>query len=663
MTPPPLGHPAPVTLHALADAHGVATTYSDWRGLPRPITDEALVAVLAALGVAAATDDEVAASLRAAEQAPWSRLAPAVLVVREGAAPVVECVSEEQPRCLLRLESGEAGLPAQPPIEVDRRGEVTRWRVDLPLLPLGYHELDVSAGPRTAQTVVIVVPVRIPLPPGRVWGWQVQLYAMRSEGSWGVGDYADLRSLADSAAADGAGVVLVNPLHAETPVLPLLDSPYSPSSRLFRSALHLRLEDCPEWDPQLATLRPPTDPDRVDRQAPWAAKLAALEQMWPRHRAGELAAFRLERGEPLERFAQFCALAEVHGRDHRTWPEPAGVPDPERVSFWCWVQLLVDEQLHGIGAGMAVGVLHDLAVGVDGGGADAWAMQDVLAAGATIGAPPDELAQLGQDWGLPPWHPDRLRDAAYLPFRDLVRGVLRHAGGIRIDHVLGLSRLWWVPAGRHASEGSYVRYDADALLGILALEATRAGAVVVGEDLGTVEPQMRERLDRVGVLGSDVLWFARSDDGWFLPPDAWRADAAASVTTHDLPTVAGWATGESVRLRAEVGQLARPVEEEQDAQAHEKQMLLSMLEHQGLLDDDLCLSLHRALVASPCRVVLAAYGDAVGDLRQPNLPGTVDEYPNWRLPVADAHGVPLLLEQVLSHPGVARLTAVLQQVR
>ncbi len=646
----------------LAAAHRVATSYRDWTGAERPVTEDAVRAVLTALGVAAETEEQVASALLEVERRPWARVAPAVEVVVADAPAATSCVTSAVPTLRLVLEDGQAH-DLEPGRELDRRGDQVRREVPLPPLPLGYHRLEVVDGPTTASTTVIAVPARLPRIEGRVWGWQAQLYALRSVGSWGVGDYADLRVLAEAAAGDGAGVLLVNPLHAETPVLPLLDSPYSPSSRLFRSALHLRLEDCPEWDDALAALRPETDPERVDRQACWAAKLAALEQMWPRHRAGVLAEFRAERGEPLERFAQFCALAEVHGRDHRLWPEPVGVPDTARVAFWCWVQLLVDEQLRGIGEGMAVGVLHDLAVGVDGGGADAWAMQDVLASGATIGAPPDELAQRGQDWGLPPWHPDRLRDQAYVPYRDLVRGVLRHAGGIRIDHVLGLSRLWWVPEGRPSSDGSYVGYDAEALLGILALEATRAGAIVVGEDLGTVEATMRARLDRVGVLGSDVLWFARADDGSFVPPAQWRAEAAASVTTHDLPTVAGWASGASVRLRAEVGQLARPVEEEEQAQARERASLLTMLADEGLLDEDVCLSLHRALVASPCRVVLAAYGDAVGDLRQPNLPGTVDQYPNWRLPVADGAGTALTLEQVLEHPGVARLTALLQHVR
>jgi 4-alpha-glucanotransferase len=299
---------------------------------------------------------------------------------------------------------------------------------------------------------------------------------------------------------------------------------------------------------------------------------------------------------------------------------------------------------------------------VDGAGADAWLLGDALARGVTVGAPPDQLARLGQDWGLPPWRPDKLRETAYQPFRRMVQAVLRHAGGIRIDHVMGMSRLWWVPEGLGPTMGTYVAYDRAAMLGILALEAHRAGAVVVGEDLGTVEPEVREDLDRCGVLGSAVLWF-ESRDGWFLPPAHWRREALASVTTHDLPTAAGWLAGAGVELRASLGQLTRPVEDERADAAREREMLLALLKHEGLLDDDLVLSLHRALVASPCRIVLASLADAVGDLRQPNLPGTVDEYPNWRLPLAGPDGHPVSLEEVLGSDGVARLTALLQQVR
>lgn len=646
-----------MTLHELAAAHGVATHYDDWAGNRVEVAGTAVAAALAALDVEATSEEAIACSLRQVEERRWSvGLPPCTVVVRSGAVVVV---GPHPPRLAVITEQGAEVEVLAPPREVERRDDLARWEVPLPELPLGYHCL--RLGLQTAP--LIVVPASIPVPEGRHWGWQVQLYSLRSAASWGIGDYSDLRTVVAAAAADGAGAVLVNPLHAETPVLPVQNSPYSPSSRLFRSALALRLEEAPEWHPSLATLKPVTDPERIDRDTAWAAKLEALEQMWPRHRVGALADFRAARGEPLERFATFCALAETHGLPWKDWPDGL-VVDKERVAFWCWVQLLVDEQLVGLGSELSIGVLHDLAVGVDADGADAWGLQDVLALGTSVGAPPDSFNQKGQDWGLPPWRPDRLREQGYAPFRDMVRGVLRHAGGVRIDHVMGLSRLWWVPEGADASEGTYVSYDAGALLGILALEASRAGAVIVGEDLGTVEPSVRALLDESGVLGSAVLWFETSADGWFLPPSTWRRDALASVTTHDLPTAAGWLSEEHVRVRAELGLLGHSLEHEQERVRSERDLLLGMLQHEGLLKegDDPVLALHRALVASPCRVVLAAYGDAVGDLRQPNLPGTIDEYPNWRLPVADGSGRPLTLEELLAHPGVRRLTALLQQV-
>ncbi len=245
----------------------------------------------------------------------------------------------------------------------------------------------------------------------------------------------------------------------------------------------------------------------------------------------------------------------------------------------------------------------------------------------------------------------------------MVRGVLRHAGGIRIDHVMGLFRLWWVPSGATAAEGTYVSYDADAMLGVLALEAARAGALVVGEDLGTVQERVRRELDATGVLGSDVLWFERDDaSGDFLPPAKWRRSALATVTTHDLPTAAGFLAEEQVRVRYELDQLGHSLEEEQKRVREERTALLAMLASTGLLDrydGDVVLAMHGALAESPCAVVLAAFGDAVGDLRQPNLPGTVDQYPNWRLPVADASGRALTLEELLAAPGVQRLAALL----
>lgn len=671
-------------LEQLAHAHAVATSYVDWSGAPVGVAPSAVAAALAALGVDATSDAAVEAALSDVREAPWRRLLPPSVVAR-GDRGVVAVHADDGTDLHLEvlLEDGSSRrLPVEGQV-LQRRGGRVRREVPLRGLPLGWHRLRASCGDRYEEVVLCVAPERLELPPGldRTWGWMVQLYSVRSETSWAMGDYADLRTVVERSSADGAGVVLLNPLHAETPVLPVNPSPYSPSSRRFRAVAYLHVEDVAEYaaapaDVRAAVdaLRPPADPERVPRDPVVRAKLAALELLWPLHRADALARWRAEQGRPLEELAVFFALAERHGPDWRTWPEELRRPDApavaaaatelaDRVAFWCWTQLLVDEQLAGLGAGMVVGVVHDLAVGVDAGGADAWALQDVLALQTKVGAPPDSFNQQGQDWGLPPWRPDRLAEAGYLPLRDVVRGVLRHAGGLRIDHVMGLFRLWWVPAGGGAADGTYVSYDGEAMLGVLALEAHRAGALVVGEDLGTVEPSVREALDATGVLGSAVLWF-ETEDGAFLPPERWRGAALGSITTHDLPTAAGFLAEEQVRVRHELGQLAVPVEQERAGVQREKAALIEMLTSTGLLEQcggDVVLAMHAVLAAAPSRVVLAALGDAVGDLRQPNLPGTVDQYPNWRLPVADGSGRPLGLEQLLVSEGVRRVTALLAE--
>ena len=688
MTATPVHPDDPVepALAALAAACGVATSYENWRGEPVPVPRSAVASALAALGVDAATPDAVGAAEAERSQRIWSRpLSPSV-VVRDGRGVVDVRVPEGAVVTLAVLleDGGEVDVPVAGTV-AERADAAVRRPVRLPALPHGWHRLRATVDGVQTEAVLVVAPARIALPEGltRTWGWMLQLYSLRSDQSWGMGDYGDLRTVLDAAAADGAGLVLLNPLHAETPVTPLNPSPYSPSSRRFRSPVYLRIDDVPELvaapdDVRAAVvaLRPPTDPERIDRDAVWSAKLAALELLWPLHRAEDLAVFRAAQGESLEGFAVFCALAEQHATPWQSWPAELRHPDSpavacaraehdERVAFWCWVQLLVDEQLAGLRRDLAVGVVHDLAVGVDAGGADAWALQDALALGTTVGAPPDSFNQQGQDWGLPPWRPDRLAELGYAPFRDVVRRCLRSAGGLRIDHVMGLFRLWWVPQGASAADGTYVHYDSEALLGVLALEASRAGALVVGEDLGTVEDRVRDDLAGTGVLGSAVLWFERDEDtGAFLPPHQWRELALASVTTHDLPTAAGFLAEEQVRVRDELGQLGMPVEQERARVREEREQLLAMLTATGLLEacaGDVVLAMHAALAASPCRLVLAAFGDAVGDLRQPNLPGTVDQYPNWRLPVADGRGRPLSLEQLLASEGVRRLTRLLAE--
>jgi 4-alpha-glucanotransferase len=549
-----------------------------------------------------------------------------------------------------------------------------------------------------------------PVPAGRVWGFTVQLYSLRSRGSWGHGDLRDLAELATWSARDlGAGFVLCSPLHAAEPAPPVSASPYMPMSRRFTSPLYLRIEDIPEYrmlpagDRERITrlARPLRDAnhtaDLIDRDAVWAAKRAALEIIWagpedPGRRAG-CERFRMSQGRALEDWATWCALAEQHGPDWRAWP--ARLRDPRsaavtaerarlagRVGFHAWLQWLAAGQRAAAqqaarAAGMRIGIIHDLAVGAHPGGADAWAGQDVFAQGVTVGAPPDEFSPLGQDWALPPWHPGRLAGLGYRPLAGLVDATLGDAGGIRADHVMGLFRLWWVPAGMTPDQGSYVRYPHQAMTGVLAGRAARHGAVAVGEDLGTVEPWVRRYLSGRGVLGTSMLWFERSADGMPLPPGRWRRGCLATVGTHDVPPAAAFVTGEHVPLRARLGLLGRPEEEERASAAAAITAWREALVRQGLLAGpglagtgqagpglagpaEFTAALYGYLARTPALLIGVSLADATGERRPQNLPGTSTEYPNWQIPLAGADGVPVLAEDLQSHPGVLAVAAAVR---
>ncbi|MGW3625501.1 4-alpha-glucanotransferase [Streptomyces sp. NPDC000880] len=572
-------------------------------------------------------------------------------------------------------------------------------------LPLGVHQLYAHApDERVERSTLIVAPARVPQPDRRSFGFLVQLYSLLSARSWGMGDLGDLAELATwSGRALGAGFVQVNPLHAAVPgPAPTDPSPYRPSSRRFPDPVHLRIEDIPEYAYVGARDRQRLDELRdeaarlresvlekgalIDRDAVWALKRAALEivhriPLGPGRRA-VYCDFLAEQGQALEDHATWCALAEVHGPEWHSWP--AALQDPrspetararrelmERVDFHGRLAWLTDRQLAAAGqaaheAGMDVGIVHDLAVGVHPGGADAWAQRETFAAGMSVGAPPDAFNARGQDWGLPPWRPDVLAASGYAPYRGLLRGLLRHAGALRIDHVMGLFRLWWVPEGSPPTEGTYVRYDAEAMLAVLALEAHRAGTVVIGEDLGTVEPGVREALSRRGVLGTSVLWFERdwAGTGRPLPPERWREGCVATATTHDLPSTAARLTGEHVALRHRLGLLTRPLEQERTQDAADVAEWLGLLTGLGLLpegrgdEEGQIRAAYRFLLGTPARMVGVWLPDAVGDRRPQNLPGTWDQYPNWRLPVADAEGRPVTLEALAASPRLHALMGV-----
>ncbi|MGZ8736029.1 MAG: 4-alpha-glucanotransferase [Nocardioides sp.] len=682
-------------LRDLAQAYAVSTDYWDWQGRPVEVSAETVTAVLTAMGVD--VSDPAAALIRRRDE-PWERMLPSTVVATEGqpkpfmvhvdhGAPVtvwVELENGGRRDGLRQLDHGAA------PRTVGGRlvGEAA---FEVPAdLPTGYHTMKARSGGVESAGTLIVTPAWLGLPPALVerhsWGLATQLYSIRSLGSWGVGDLTDLTDLAVWSGAElGADYLLVNPLHAAEPVPPMEPSPYLPTSRRFFNPLYLRVERIPEYADLPARARSKVDrlakqvratlgdADVIDRNTAWAAKRDALLHVHavPRSAGRELdfRAFVAREGVALRDFARWSVLAQEHGTDYRRWPadlqdvsspsvDAYAATNQDAVDFEMWLQWALDEQLaaaqsKAVGAGMALGTMHDLAVGVHPGGADAWRMRSTYAIGTNVGAPPDPFNQRGQDWSQPPWRPDRLEELGYAPLRDLVGAILRHAGGVRVDHIIGLFRLWWIPGGMTPDQGSYVRYDHEAMIGVLALEAQRAGAVVVGEDLGVVEPSARDFLRSRGILGTSILWFERDGQGRPLPAEQWRELCMASVTTHDLPPSAGYLAGDHVRLRDALGLLSRPVAEELEADVAERESWLAELRSRGLLAEgadieETVRALHAYLTLTPSRLRCVALTDAVGDRRTQNQPGTHNEYPNWRVPLAGPDEKPLLLEDVLT---------------
>ena len=712
----------------LAAAHGVAASFHDWRGGERQVSAPAVVSVLAALGVDASTPEAAGHALALVRDRRWREVLPAYLVVRGGstATVAVHVPHGDALTVELELEGGDRISLPQLMIWVDPRevdgqliGEAT---FEIPGdVPLGYHYLHAHSAQRSTKAQLIVVPDRLVVPDGRHWGFMLQLYAVRSLASWAMGDLRDLADLVTWSGRDlGADFVLVNPLHAAGPVAPMEPSPYYPSSRRFVNPIYLRVDDVPEVAllPSAAVealAQPLRDRNIVDedldRDAVWSAKRQILQRAFGVRNDGarraEFDEYLAVEGDALRDFATWSALADQYGAASRDWPSELQNPasaqvgafrdaEADRVEFHAWLQFLCSEQLAGVQqaareAGMSIGVMNDLAVGVSGEGADAWAFHDAFAPGVVLGAPADMYNQQGQSWNLPPWRPAALAAMDFAPFRDLVRGSLRHGGGLRIDHIIGLFRQWWVPEGASPADGTYVRLDHEAMVGIVMLEASRAGAVIVGEDLGNVEPWVRDYLRGRGVYGTSILWFEHDDAGHPTPPEFWRELCLASVTTHDLPPTAGYLTGEHVELRHELGLLERPIDEEREGDEVARIAWLHALEAAGLLDpsvvsavtmiaepgtvsprrdnfrtrvephvDGIVEALHAYLAATPAQLIGIYLPDVVGDRRPVNQPGTIDEYPNWRVPMADEKERPVLLEELMASPVAARLARLVK---
>ncbi|MBW3081310.1 4-alpha-glucanotransferase [Bifidobacterium saguinibicoloris] len=776
----------------LAKASGVATSYIDQLGDYVEIADDVLVDVLAALGVDASSPEAIARSQAALDERDAHRVLPSktiVVTVAEGSpapkgaadtgatgtaasaakpetarrlTPAVirlHCPEGAEPSVTLTLEDGSTLRNEQSDLLPDLNS--ADWLLTLPAdLPIGYHTLrvtlsgdvdDVNTATATAtadgeatgeSATLIVAPKRIPLPKPIAehprWGWMTQLYSVRSRGSWGVGDYGDLkRLLADAGERSGADFMLINPVHACAPVPPLEPSPYLPESRRFLNATYIRPQDIPEYaaaadrtagttgagagsagerqDTELMDARAVArvqelhalvayrndDAKPMDLNEAWRAKRQALRLIFEAPRSPEREAafeeFKRQAGPDLDAFATWCVAFEVWGAP---WEEPSWFHTTNRDSpevrklveehrdlfeFNRWLQWIADEQLTAAqraakASGMALGLMMDMAVGVHSLGADAWWYPERFAAdGVTVGCPPDFYNQQGQDWGQPPFHPRYLEETGYRVYREMVHAMFAHAGAVRIDHILGLFRLWWIPRGKGAKGGAYVTYDHEAMLAVLAIEATRANGVVVGEDLGTVPDYVHEVLSSHGVFGTDVAWFSRVDDSPnagdpYKPPTDYRRQTLASVTTHDLPPTAGYLEFEHVKLRERLHLLDGPVSGFAALARAERRAMLDMLVEGGWLpaadaaaaerdmpayEQEIVEAMHAMLTETPSLLRQAALVDGTGQHASVNQPGTSDQYPNWRIPLQDAEGRVVHTDEVFKDPRVLSLAEVM----
>jgi 4-alpha-glucanotransferase len=707
----------------LAAALGIVPEYHDVGGQLHRLGDATRERLLAALGFPSPDDATAQRHLEALHAANAARaLAPTCVTVRQAPGTPLTVGFRGAPESdvaytLWWRGEGDAAemMAAEGHAHTDATGATSIVLPDL-APPLGYHDLRLALqdaqGARESTQRLIVVPPQCAAPQDvlrgeRVVGLTANLYTVRSARNWGVGDLGDLRTLTRFAHEAGAAFVGVNPLHA----LRNADgdvSPYSPISRVFRNVLYLDVEAVPELAdaPEArALLASPAMQDaiaalragaRVDYAGVMACKrpvLEALHRAFRARPAGDVRRAAYERwvaaqGEGVQRFALFTALDEhFRPQGYGWWPEwPAEVRDPQadgiagfrrlhadRIDFHRWCQFELDRQLAAVAAegralGLPIGLYEDLAIGASGAGSDVWSEPDLFLRDVSVGAPPDPLGPEGQNWGLPPVDPRRLRARGYDFWITLVRGALRHAGALRIDHVLGLFRQFWIPQGMSGAEGAYVRFPAHDLLGILALESTRAGALVVGEDLGTVPPEVPPALARWGVLSSKVLVFEREGDGAFRAPRAYPRMALATANTHDLAPLAGFWSGRDIARRREVGLLRDDAEQQAAAEerARDRVALLRLLVDEALLPPEVLevdaatldearvrAAVHALLRRTPSWLAGLSLDDLVGEAEPVNVPGVgPEQFPAWQRRLS----VPL--EQLFTDPAVRRALGV-----
>ena len=634
-----------MSLRALAEAGGLALRWKDVHGQWHEVADDTLQSVLGALGLPAGNEGEVAESLQSLQHP--ARLPPLMTGEASGTLTIPVPAGPYE----LLLESGEtlAGMAW---------GD-TKATVPLPAEP-GYHRLRIAE----AEMVVAVAPARCwtvaDAAPGRPWGLAAQLYSLRRAGDGGLGDFAGLADFVHAAARHGAAAVAISPVHAQFSATADRFSPYSPSSRTLLNVLHAGLDLSGAEAERLEAL------DLVDWPAATRLRFHRMDAAFSEAEQGgplwdEFQTFRAAEGGGLEGHARFEALHAAMTRDGGPWhwrDWPAGLSDASsdavsrfaaeqarEVTRHAYYQFLADRSLGAAQraakqAGMSIGLISDLAVGVDSGGSQCWARPDETLLGLNVGAPPDLLNTRGQSWGLAAFSPRGLQLHGFGVFIDMLRAAMRHAGGVRIDHAMGLARLWVIPDGQSAADGVYLHFPVDDMLRLIRLESQRHHAIVLGEDLGTLPDGFQGRISSAGMLGMRVLWFERAQDQGFTAPSGWDHGAVSMTSTHDLPTVAGWWSGRDTDWRRELGHLdGADVQREQAGRAHDRDLLWSAMQASGAAEGDApppggpgraVDAAVKHVGAAACALTIIPLEDVLGLQEQPNLPGTLDEHPNWR---------------------------------
>ena len=695
----------------LARRCGIVESYVDAHGQRRATRPQTRAALLAAMGFDGSTEEGARRAVEALLRREWTRVLPPVWVHRSSGSPAVELSLPRRTKQIdwrVTLEDGRrmTGRAIVRDLEVIARAEVDGVgyvRVKLRLdgdFPQGYHRLSVQRGGE--RMPLIVAPAQCWVPSemsggSRFWGITIQLYLSRSKRDWGIGDFGDLRALADILKPLGAEVIGLNPLHALFPDDPEHASPYSPASRLLLNVLNIdvarlaarlksakarRLIGSPAFRRRLSRCRRASHVRYADVAA---LKLPTLRILFDAERsqrrsAASRAYERFERAasEAFKRACLFMALREhfsaqgPEAADWRSWPREYRHPESaavkrfviehgDLVSFHCWLQYVADDQLRAAAeaaSSMVIGLYRDLAVGADPAGAETWSNQRSVVSLAQIGAPPDIYNPPGQDWGLPPFNPMALREEGYRGFIDLVRANMRHAGGLRIDHVMGLLQLYWVPQGLSPKDGTYVQYPIDDLVGILALESQRQKCLVVGEDLGTVPAGFRERMAAANILSYRVLYFERDERG-FLPPERYPPLALAVASSHDLPTLRAWWDSSDLDLKAKL-RLFPTADDRRIARRERRRdtaQLQQALRREGLVDDPLGAdalfsAAHAYLGRTPCMLATVQLDDITDETEPVNVPTTSEERGNWRRRSS------LSLEQIAASPRLVKVSEI-----